>query len=137
MDMNASVPTNGQLERTLSQRIQALYRDELGHRTGKITCSLCSNKMVIVIEDSITQPEQILAKEGQKNLAEEVHSELDDAIQPRLKQVIEEVVGVEVIDLLSDATLETGRTGIIAVLQMEPTVRASSSAQRLKTRAPL
>jgi uncharacterized protein YbcI len=135
--MNTSIPTNGQLERTLSQRIQALYRDELGHRTGKITCSLCNGKLVIVIEDSITQPERILAKEGQKSLAEEVHSELDGAIQPRLKQLIEEVLNVEVIDLLSDATLETGRTGIIAVLQAEPTVRASSSAQRLKTRTSL
>ncbi|WAL60725.1 DUF2294 domain-containing protein [Thermocoleostomius sinensis] len=135
--MNTSIPTNGQLERTLSQRIQALYRDELGHRTGKITCSLCGSKAVIVIEDSITQPEQILAKEGQTTLAEEVRSELDDAIQPRLKQLIEEVLNVEVIDLLSDATLETGRTGIIAVLKMEPTVRASSATQRLKTRAPL
>jgi uncharacterized protein YbcI len=135
--MNTSIPTNGQLERTLSQRIQALYRDELGHRTGKIACSLCGSKVVIVIEDSITQPEQILAKEGQKTLAEEVHSELDDAIQPRLKQLIEDVLSVEVVDLLSDATLETGRTGIIAVLEMEPAVRASSSTQRLKSRAPL
>lgn len=131
--MNPSVPTNGQLERTLSQRIQALYRDHLGHRTGKVSCSLCSEKLVIVIENSITQPEQILAKGGQGSLAKEVRSELDDAIRPHLKDLIQDVLSVDIVDLLSDATMETGRTGIIAVLDTTPAVR-TSSAQRQKTR---
>lgn len=122
-------PTRGQLERSLSQRIQALYREHLGHRAGKVTCQLMEAKLVIVIEDSVTQPEQILAKEGKHDLAEEVHSGLDEAIRPELSTVIGDILGVGVVDLLTDTTLNTGRTGIIAVLESNPVVRSSGSTQ--------
>ncbi|PSB22310.1 hypothetical protein C7B76_04595 [filamentous cyanobacterium CCP2] len=125
--MTTSIPTRGQLERTLSQRIQALYREQLGHRPGKVTCQFFGEQLAIVIEDSITQPEQVLANEGQSSLAQEVRSELDSALQPQLKTLIEEIVGVGVVDLLSDATLESGRTGMIVVLDNPPEVRSSNS----------
>jgi uncharacterized protein YbcI len=123
MSMTTSIPTRGQLERTLSQRIQALYREQLGHRPGKVTCQIFDEKMAIVIENSITQPEQVLVQEGQDELAEEVRTGLDSAMQPQLRVLIEEVSGVNVVDLLSDATIESGRTGIIVVLETAPTVR--------------
>jgi ABC-type sugar transport system ATPase subunit len=56
--------TRGQLERRLSQQFQKLYRDKLGHLTGKVSCRLFDNKLTIVIEDSLTQPEQLLLKNG-------------------------------------------------------------------------
>lgn len=130
-----TIPTQGQLERTLSQRIQTLYKNQLGHRPGQVTCRLLSEKLIILIEDSITQPELILAQEGQMHLAQEVRSELDDAIKPQLRALIEEVLKVDVVDLLSDATLETGRTGAIVVLAESPAVRSPASAQKLKTRS--
>lgn len=133
--MTATIPTQGQLERTLSQRIQTLYRNQLGHRPERVTCRLLNEKLIILIEGSITQPEQILAQEGQLHLAEEVRSELDDAIRPQLKTLIEEVLRVDVVDLLSDATLETGRSGAIVVLAQSPTVRSPASAQKLKTQS--
>jgi uncharacterized protein YbcI len=125
--MTTSIPTRGQLERTLSQKIQALYREQLGHRPGKVTCQVFGEQLAIVIEDSITQPEQVLANEGQSSLAQEVRSELDSALQPQLKTLIEEIVRVGVVDLLSDATLESGRTGMIVVLDNPPEVRSSNS----------
>lgn len=132
--MTTTIPTQGQLERTLSQRIQNLYKAQLGHRPSKVMCRLLNEKLIIVIEGSITQPEQILAQEGQIHLAKEVRSELDDAIQPQLRTLIEEILKVNVVDLLSDATLETGRTGAIVVLAEGPDIRSSTSAQRLKAR---
>jgi uncharacterized protein YbcI len=80
-------------------------------------------KIAIVLEDAITPPEQLLVNSGQEQLAEQVRSDLDKAIEPQLKALIEEVVGVPVVDLLSDATLETGRTGTIVVLANTPQVR--------------
>jgi uncharacterized protein YbcI len=65
-------------------------------------------------------------------LAEQVRSELDDAIQPQLKALIEEVLGVSVVDLLTDATIETGRTGIIAVLEDTPEVRNPDAIPKIK-----
>ncbi len=132
MTQESSTPTRGQLERTLSQRLQALYRDQLGHQPSKVTCQLFDEKLAIIVENSITPPEQLLADRGQAELAEQVRSELDEAIQPQLKSLIEEVLGVDVLDLLSDATLETGRTGIIAVLNATPEVRNPDAIPKVK-----
>lgn len=128
--MSTQTLTRGQVERTLSQQLQALYRSQLGHQTGKITCQLLDDKLMIVVEDSVTQPEQLLAEEGHKELAEQVRTDLDAAVRPHLKTLIEEALGVDVLDLLSDATLETGRTGIIVVLASSPAVRASTVIQK-------
>lgn len=132
MTQESSKPTRGQLERTLSQRLQALYRERLGHQPGKVTCQLFDEKVAIILENSITPPEQLLADRGQAELASQVRSELDEAIKPQLKHLIEEVLGVAVLDLLSDATLETGRTGIIAVLDFTPDVRNPDAVPKVK-----
>ncbi|QDL07208.1 hypothetical protein DP113_04100 [Brasilonema octagenarum UFV-E1] len=133
--MTTPTPTRGQVERTLAQRIQALYRDQLGHQPSKITCQLSDQNVVIIIENSITKPEKLLLKTGNQELAEEVRSDLDDAIGPQLKALIEETLNVTVIELLSDATLETGRTGIIAILTDSPTIRiATSDSNKLSTK---
>lgn len=121
----------------LSQRIQSLYRSQLGHQPGKITCQLFDEKLAIVIENSVTQPEQLLAEEGRVELAEQVRADLDSAIRPHLKALIEEILDVEVLDLLSDATLQTGRTGMIVVLESPPEVRASASSQKTIKRTAL
>jgi len=130
-----TTPTRGQVERTLAQRIQALYREHLGHQPSKVTCQLSEQNVVVLLEDSITQPEQLLAQTGRQELAEQVHSDLDDAIQPKLKELIEEILHVSVVDLLSDATLETGRTGIIALLTDAPNVRINASSSKIKKRS--
>jgi uncharacterized protein YbcI len=97
-----------------------------------VTCQLFDEKLAIIIENSITPPEQLLANHGQTELAEQVRSELDEAIKPELKALIEEVLGASVLDLLSDATIETGRTGIIVVLENTPVVRNPDSVPKIK-----
>ncbi|MBD1807996.1 DUF2294 domain-containing protein [Microcoleus sp. FACHB-SPT15] len=132
MNHESSKPTRGQLERLLSQRLQGLYREQLGHQPSKVTCQLFDEKLAVIVEDSITPPEQLLANTGQVELAQKVRSDLDKAIQPQLKALIEEVLSVGVLDLLSDATLETGRTGIIAVLDITPEVRNPEAIPKIK-----
>ena len=121
--MDSPPHTRGQLERTLSQRIQALYRTQLEHQPSRVTCQIFDEKIAIILEDSITQPEQLLVNSGEQELAEQVRSELNEALEPQVKALIEEVVGVTVIDLLSDAKLETGRTATIAILAHTPHLR--------------
>ena len=121
--MDASSPTRGQIERTLSQRIQALYRTQLEHQPSKVTCQLFDEKIAVILEDSITQAEQLLVENGQEELAQKVRAELDEALQPQLKELIEEVVGVSVIDILSNAKLDTGRSATVAILANPPQVR--------------
>ncbi|KJH71761.1 DUF2294 domain-containing protein [Aliterella atlantica] len=124
--MESSPPTRGQVERTLSQRIQSLYRNQLEHNPSRVVCQIFDDKIAIVLEDSITQPEQVLVENGQENLAQQVRVELDDALQPQLKSLIEEIVGVPVIDLLSNAKLDTGRSATVAILAKSPQVRNQS-----------
>ncbi len=124
--MDASFPTRGQLERTLSQRIQALYRNQLEHQPSKVTCQVFDEKIAIILEDSITQAEQLLVNSGEQELAEKVRDELNEALEPQLKALIEEVVGVAVIDLLTNARLETGRIATIAILAETPQLRNQS-----------
>ncbi len=131
--MQTMNPTSGQLERSLSQQIQALYREHLGHKPGKVTCQLFDEKLAIIIENSITQPEQLLAEDGQAELVKQLREGIDDAIQPQLKALIEQILSVQVIDFLADATLETGRTGIIVILSSTPPVRNPESIPKLKT----
>jgi uncharacterized protein YbcI len=125
--MEQSSLTRGQLERTLSQRIEALYRSELGHRPAKVTCHLFDEKVAIVMEDALTAPEQLLAKNGQEDLAEKVREDLDRVMQPQLCDLIAEVLGVSVKEILSDAKLDTGRTGMIAILEATPPVREANA----------
>ncbi|KAI9132799.1 DUF2294 domain-containing protein [Acaryochloris sp. CCMEE 5410] len=124
--MASDTPTKGQLERSLSQKVLALYRNQLGQQPSKVSCQLCDEKWIIILEDSLTPPEQILAQGGQEDLAEEVRTNLDDFMKPKLKSLVEEVSGVNVTDLLSDVTLESGLTGIIAMLEKTPMVRSTS-----------
>ncbi|MGG6264032.1 DUF2294 domain-containing protein [Leptolyngbya sp. AN03gr2] len=124
---STALPTRGQLERTLSQRVQAFYRTQLGHQPSRVQCHIADGKVIIVLEDSITKPEQLLLETGQEDLAEKVHNDLDKALHPQLQAMIEEIVGVKVIDILSDATFDTGRTGTIVVLEEAPQLRESQS----------
>lgn len=128
--MTGSTPTFGQVERTLSQRILALYRAQTGHRLERVTSQIVDHKIVIVLENSVTQPEQLLLGNGKEELAEEIHENLNAAIQPQIRELIEEVVGVSVIDLLSDAKLDTERTGFIALLAEAPRLGDRSGANK-------
>ena len=132
--MTNNLLTCGQLERKLSQEIQAFYRHCLGHQPSKVTCQLFDSKLAVIIENSITNAERILLEEGKSDLAEKVRANLDNAIQPELKQLIERITDVEVLDILSDATLNTGRTGIIIILSQTPQVRNPESIPKVKSR---
>ena len=62
----------------------------------------------------------------------QVRADLDQALRPQIKRLIEEVLQIEVLDLLGDATLDTGRTGIIAVLSRTPDVRNPEAIPKVK-----
>lgn len=126
-------PTRGQLERTLSQQFQKLYRDNLGHATGKISCRLFDDKLTIIIEDSLTQPEQLLLQNSGTQRVEELHADLAKVVRPQLVEIVEKILGLDVIDLMSDTTLETGRTGLVIVLSDRPEMISSEKEKGQST----
>jgi uncharacterized protein YbcI len=130
--VSVSDQTAGQVERNLSQRVQALYRQQLGHSPGRIICQLFEKKVAIVIDNSMTQPEQFLAQDGQEQLANEMRTQIDQALRPQLRTLVEDVLGIPVLDIMSDATLDTERTGIIIVLEDAPQVRNNQAIPKVK-----
>jgi uncharacterized protein YbcI len=51
---------------------------------------------------------------------EQVREDLDRAIRPALIDVLQTTLNAEVVDILSDTTLATGRTAIVVVLSEIP-----------------
>ena len=124
--------TAGQLEREISQKVQALYKRRLGHQPSKVTCQLFDEKLAVVLENSVTQPELLLAEEGRAELAQQVRTNLNQAMQSLVKELVEDILQVKVLDVLSEATLETGRTGIILILSSTPTVRNPEAIPKVR-----
>ncbi|MBE9050247.1 DUF2294 domain-containing protein [Nostocales cyanobacterium LEGE 11386] len=120
-------PTIGQIEREISQRISTLYTEKLGQRPSQVVCHFFDTELVVSLENAVTQSERTLMYEGYANLAEQVRISLDKIIKPKLKSLIEEVIGKIVLDLMTNTNLATGRTGIIIVLDQLPEVRNPES----------
>ncbi len=114
----------------MAQKVQALYRTQLGHQPSKVQCYISDGKVFLILEDSITKPEQVLLEQGQTELAEQVRDDLGKALHDQLKDAIEEITGISVVDVLTDATLATGRMGTIAVLEELPQYRESNRRPR-------
>lgn len=120
-----TLPTKGQLERQLTQQIQAIYYDRLGHRPTKVTCNLVQQQVTIVIENSVTSPEQFLLESGKKELAEQVRQDLGQALSEEIQAVVATALDVEIVDYIGNAKLDTGRMGIIVMLKESPETRQS------------
>ena len=60
--MEQTTLTRGEMERSLSQYIQAFYRNQLGCKTRKVSCHILQNKVAIAIENSLTPVEKLLDK---------------------------------------------------------------------------
>ncbi|MFS0515917.1 DUF2294 domain-containing protein [Nostoc sp. UIC 10607] len=115
--------TFGQLETEISQQIIKLYSEKLGKSPSLIICHFFDTEIVISIENSVTQAEQTLLKGGYAILAEQIRLYLDKIIKPELKNLIEEIIGQPVLELMSNTNLATGRTGIIVVFNQLPDLR--------------
>ena len=129
--MERQLPTFGQLERSLSQNIQKLYREELEHSPQKVTSKFFGNRLAIVIEDALTAVEQTLVNEDNGQIVKDLNLAINSVIKPKLKTVVETVLEVEVEDILFDSTIETKRTGAIVILTQIPQVRSPKSIWKI------
>lgn len=109
-----------QLEQEIVKSIQDLFENLLGHQPQQVSCQLVDKTLTVLLEDSITQPEQILVNSGKNDLVKQVRSNILVAIESPLRANIEEIVGIPVIDLFSDSTLDTRRTSVVAILAAAP-----------------
>lgn len=123
MDMETTLPTSGQLERQISQGVQALYRLQFGHLPSRVTCHIFDNKVAIVAEDTVTAIERVLRDCSQIDLAREVRSAICETFTARIGQKVTEILDVKVADVVGDSNLENGYIGAIVFLESFPKVR--------------
>lgn len=128
----AQNPTRGQIERTLSQRLQALYRERTGHRPGKVTCQFFDEKLAIILEQIATPIERFLIEKEQLDFAQKLRLELESVMQSEVIRLIEEIAETSVVSLLSDTDLACDCSGFIAILKDSPPVRDPASIPKVK-----
>ena len=122
-----SYPTAGQLERTISQQVRALYRRQFGHQPSKVECHLMGNKIILSLEDVITPVEKLLIEAQSSNLVIQIRRFIDNTIKPKLQKLIEEISQVNVIKCFYDTEIDSGCAGAIVVLASPPKVRRRSA----------
>ncbi|MBV9385417.1 MAG: DUF2294 domain-containing protein [Chroococcidiopsidaceae cyanobacterium CP_BM_ER_R8_30] len=120
MKYEDSAPNSRQLEQSLSQQIQVLYLNCMGHKPTQVSCQLLDQSLTIVVNDPTTAVERFLVASGKQQLAEQVRASIHKAFQPQLKALIEEVLMVSVTDLLGNSSLQSGRTSVTAFLAAKP-----------------
>lgn len=107
------------IERTIAEEIRELYITQLGKQPALILCQQLEGKLMILLEDGLTQPERLLLAQGQTSLVHQVRESLHSILQPKICSIIESANPdhrVDVADLLITTQLETGRVSLIAVL---------------------
>ena len=92
----------------------------LGHQLDNISYKLFNRTLIVMLEGTITSPEKLLKDNNLLFLAKQVREAIDSVIYPQIKEIIEEVMNVKVIDFLIDTTIDNNLTGAIAILEFKP-----------------
>jgi uncharacterized protein YbcI len=132
--MTTSIPTRGQLERSLLQQVQNLYREKLGQRPSGGVCQLFDDKLTIVLQNTVAPLEQTLVNSGLEENVKKLRAEWQEAIETDLKALIQELVGTEIITVLVDSDIESGYASITAVLASSPKIRDPQSIPKSNRR---
>lgn len=117
--------TQEQLEQKLLEEVREVYFKVLGHQPQQISCKLLDKNLTVIIEDSITQPEQLLIDSGNQELAKQVRTNIHLAFEPYLKSALEEVTSIPLTDLISKSSLDSGRTSMVAIFEQAPFIPPS------------
>ena len=117
--MNKKLASIDKIESLLSQKIKNIYQERLKHDLSCINYKLFDRTLVITLEGIVTYPEKLLKENNHACLAKEVRKAVDSVIHPQIKEIIEEVLEVKVIDFLSDTTIDRDLTGAIAIFEFK------------------
>lgn len=131
--MEQTFPTRGEMERSLSQYIQAFYRNQLGCLTGKINCHIFNNQVAIAIENSVTPLERMLDNSSDCEFRRDLRDRIDTIVKRELLSGMETVLKVKVVDLTINTTLDNNFTGIVVLLSESPNVRVPKHLSKLKS----
>lgn len=115
--------TRGEMERNLSQSVQAFYRNQLGCSTEKVSCHILNEQVAIAIRNPITPLESLLSSSIDSQFVQDLRDRIDTIIKQDLIITIEKILGVEVIAMTINTTVNSNLTGIVALLSQKPITR--------------
>ena len=118
--MNNKVIKIKEIESLLSQKIKDVYRDRLEHKLDNVSYKLFDRTLVVTLDGTITSPEKLLKANDRLDLAKQVRAAIDSIIHPQIKDIIEEVLDVKVVDFLSDTTIDRDMTEANAIFEFKP-----------------
>lgn len=107
------------IENVIFQEIQSLFWHQLRHNPAHISCKLYDSKLVVVIKDALTKPEQLLISNGYEEIAQRIRHSIEEILQPQLKNIIETVTDTKVNNLLLATHIDSNYISIIALLNEE------------------
>ena len=127
-------PTVGQLERDISQKINALYYSQFAHRASKVDCHLFDRKIIILCEEVITPIEKLLLEAPSLYLIHQVRGFLDSSLKTKIEDLIEKIVRVKVIDCVYNTNINNNSAVGIILLANSPQVRSKKNTRRSNRR---
>ena len=123
-------PTAGQIERNISQKINALYHSQISHRAKKIDCHLFDDKIIIFCEEVITPIEKLLLEESSFDLAHQIRTCLDSLLKTKIENLIEKIVQTKVDNCIYTTSIKTNSSVGIFILENAVQVRVKSNSRR-------
>ncbi len=127
MAMSLPKPTCAQVERTITQQLQAFFREHIGQRPSKVVCQILNDGVVVILHDTLAPAERTLFDADRTESAKQFRSELHELLKPRIKELIEPIVATSVTAVLVDSDLDTGISILTAILEDLPQVRDPES----------
>lgn len=118
--MKKGLVNNQKLENILSQKIQDIYQHQLKQQLQNISFRIFDRTLIIIMEGTVTAPEKLLSQSDRLILAKQVRQAIDLTIQPQIKNTIEEVMDVTIVDFLCDTTIDNNCTAAIAIFELTP-----------------
>ncbi|MDJ0735681.1 MAG: DUF2294 domain-containing protein [Nostocaceae cyanobacterium] len=103
------------LEQVLSKQIKSLFYQQLGHQIDEINCNFFDSKLAIVIKNALTKAELLLIQHGHEEIAKKFRNSIEEIIQPELRNLIEEVTGVEITQMLFATHLDANCVSLIVL----------------------
>jgi uncharacterized protein YbcI len=112
------VKSVGQIEAAVSEAMIKFEREHMGRGPTKTRTYMLDDLVVVRLEGVLTPAEQQLAKDSQGvKLLKEVRCNLIEGARERLKQMVFEHTGREVISMHSDISAKMGERIIVFTLR--------------------
>ena len=114
------------IEQVISQNVHSLFWTQLKHKPSEIHCKLYENQLTVIVKNALTKPEQLLILNGYVEVAKEVRESIEQILEPHLKKIIEEVIGIKISELLFATHPKSDYISLIALMTGNSKVTTNS-----------